>query len=267
MAFWGKAFIFNEYPCEEFELMLYDVGGDTQGGGAFASTVSIIEEVVGNRWKPYFYGVRYEKKLEMEIVFGVNQRRLDAEKYLDRYEIDEIASWLTGHDGYRWLEIEQEDMEYIRYRCIISDLSIVSYGHIPWAMKATIICDSPYGYLYPQEFEYEIDGETEFEFVNESSHNGYYMPMVEIRPAGGNTFSIQNMTDGGRTMTFTNLPETVGSITVDCDTCVITNDRDLNLYQYFNFQYLRLARGYNTIKATGNGTLIIRCEFPINAGG
>ena len=127
MAFWGKAFVFNDFPCEEFGLMLYDIGNETQGEGTFASTVSIVEEVVGARWKPWFYGVRYEKKLQMDIIFGVDERRLDKEKYLDRYEIDEIASWLTGHDKYLWLEIEQEDMEYVRYHCMISELSIVSY--------------------------------------------------------------------------------------------------------------------------------------------
>lgn len=267
MAFWGKAFLFNDYPCEDFGLMLYDIGGDAQGGGTFASTVSIVEDVVGNRWKPYFYGVKYEKKLELEIVFGVNQRRLDEEKYLDRYEIDEIATWLTGHNEYKWLEIEQEDMEYVRYRCMVSDLSIVSYGQIPWAMKATIVCDSPYGYLYPQEFTYSVNGSAQFDFLNESSHNGFYMPILEIRPKGGGTFSIQNITDNGRTTTFTNIPASVSSVVVNNDTCVITNDQDLNLYPYFNFKFFRLARGYNTIKVTGNGTLIIRCEFPINAGG
>lgn len=267
MAFWGKAFVFNDFPCEEFGLMLYDIGNETQGEGTFASTVSIVEEVVGARWKPWFYGVKYEKKLQMDIIFGVDERRLDKEKYLDRYEIDEIASWLTGHDRYMWLEIEQEDMEYVRYHCIVSELSIVSYGNIPWAMKASIICDSPYAYLYPQEFTYAINGTQKIEFLNESSHNGYYMPVLEIKMNGGGSISITNETDKGRTFRLTNVPAAVSDILVNNDTCVITNNADLNLYPYFNFKFFRLVRGYNTLSITGNCTLTIRCEFPINAGG
>lgn len=266
MAFWGKSFIFNDFPCEEFELMMYDIGDETQGESTFASTVSISEEVVGTRWKPWFYGVKYEKKLQMDLIFGVNERRLDKGKYLDRYEIDEIASWLTGHDKYMWLEIEQEDMEYVRYRCIVSDLSIVSYGNIPWAMKASIICDSPYAYLYPQEFTYEIDGTQTIEFLNESSHNGYYMPILDIQMNGG-SFSIKNETDNGRTFTLTNVPAAASNICVNNDTFVITNNADLNLYPYCNCKFLRLVRGYNTLLVTGNCTLTIRCEFPINVGG
>lgn len=267
MAFWGKKFIFNDFPCEEFGLMLYDVGNDQQGEGTFASTVSVVEETVGSRWKPWFYGVKYENKLQMEIVFGVDERRLDKEKYLDRYEIDEIATWLTGHDKYHWLEIEQEDMEYVRYKCIISELSIVSYGNIPWAMKASIECDSPYAYMYPQSFTYDINGTQQIEFLNESSHNGYYMPVLDISMSSGGTISITNNSDGGRTFMLRDVPASASNIHVDNDTCVITNNADLNLYPYFNFKFLRLVRGYNSLSVTGNCRLTITCEFPVNAGG
>lgn len=267
MAFWGKSFVFNGFPCEDFDLMLYDVGGESQGEGAFASTVSIVEEVVGNRWKPWFYGVKYENKLQMDIVFGVNENRLDKEKYLDRYEIDEIASWLTGHDKYMWFEIDQDDMEHVRYRCMVTDLSIVSYGNIPWAMKATLVCDSPYAYLYPQTFTYSINGTKKIEFLNEGSHNGYYMPILDITLNGEQSISITNETDGGRTFELNNVPAAATDIRVNGDTCVITNNANLNLYPYCNFKFLRLVRGYNTLSITGKCTLKILCEFPVNAGG
>ena len=92
MSFFGRSFVFNSIPCEAYELMMYDVGSAEQGGGEFASTVTIEEEVVGNRQKPYFYGVKYDRKLELQLVFGVNQRRIDSQKFLDRYEIDQIAN-------------------------------------------------------------------------------------------------------------------------------------------------------------------------------
>lgn len=267
MAFWGKTFVFNDISCEAFDLMLYDIGNDTQGEGTFASTVSIIEDVVGNRWKPWFYGVKYEKKLEFEIVFGVNTERIDRGKYLARFEIDEIASWLTGHDKYMWFAIDQEDMAHVHYRCIITDLSLVSYGNIPWAMKATITCDSPYAYLYPQEFSYEINGTKEIEFPNGSSHNGYYMPILDITTTGGGTISITNKTDNDRTFELKDMPASITNIRVNNDTCVITNNADLNLYPYCNCKFFRLVRGYNTLSVTGNCTLKILCEFPANTGG
>lgn len=267
MAFWGKSFIFNGIPCETFDLMLYDIGGDTQGEGSFSNISSIDEEYVGDRWRPYFYGVRYERKQTIEIVFGVNQKRIDNQKYLDRYELDAISSWLAGHKKYMWLEIEQNDMEYVRYRCMVSDLSIVSFGNIPWALRATITCDSPYAYLYPQEFKYTINGTSTIEFYNESSHNGNYYPEIDITFSSGNSFSIVNTTDDNKTMSFSGVPTTIRSIHINNDTCVITTPSGANAYPYFNFQFLRLKNGYNTLHVTGNGTLTIKCEFPISTGG
>lgn len=267
MAFWGNSFVFNDIPCDDYDLMLYDVGSTTQGTSKFASGVSIIEETLPSRYKPHFYGVKFDKKLEFTIVFGVNQRRIDAEKYLDRYELETIAFWLTGHDKYMWLEVEQDDLEYVRYRCIISNLEFVEYGNIPWALKATVTCDSPYAYLYPQVFEYDISGTETIDFYNESSHNGYFMPQLEIELSNGGSFSIINKSDNNRKFEFKNVPSSVKKLNVDNDRCIITNDKNLNAYPYFNFRFFRLVKGENRLQVTGNGKLRITCEFPVNVGG
>ena len=269
MAFLGHSFVFDGVPCENFELMLYDVGGES-GGGEIASTVSIVEEQLSSRWKPLFYGTKFENKLEFNIVFGPNMARLDKRMSFDRYEIEAIASWLTGHDGYRWLEIEQGDLEYVRYKCIVSSLQIVEYGRYPWAMQAHIICDSPYAYQYPQEFTYELyNSRRVVTFYNESSHNGFYMPRIEYTPRQSSmttTLNITNQTDGGRALTL-RIPAFTSFVSIDNDKCVITGEGCDNFYPYFNNVFLRLKRGYNVLSLFGAGTLKIICEFPVNVGG
>lgn len=266
MSFFGRSFVFNSVPCEAYELMMYDLGSAGQGGGEFASTVTIEEEVVGNRQKPYFYGVKYDKKLELELVFGVHQRRIDAQKYLDRYEIDQIANWLTGHSQYHWLEVEQHDMQLVRYNCICTGLNIVSYGNIPWALQAVFECDGPYGYMDEREFVYTVNGSSTISFFNESCSSDYYRPNITIDQTGG-TFSITNVTDGNRMFKLEDYPAAVQHVYVDNDHCVLTNDQDINLYPFFNYNFFRLKKGYNTLNVVGNGTLRIRCAFPINTGG
>lgn len=267
MAFWGKSFVFNGYPCEAFDLMLYDVGSDAQGAGQFASVVTVIEENLPSKWKPVFYGTKLEGKLQFDIVFGVNEERLDSNNYLDRYEMDAIASWLTGHDRYMWLEIEQEDMDHVRYRCMITGLVMVEYGNIPWAMKATVSCDGPYAYMTPHEYEYELNGTHTIEFYNEGSHNGYYKPVIQYTSSDGGDLEIVNLTDDNRTFKFTGIPAAAVTVNIDNENCVITNSADLNLYPYFNYKFFRLRRGYNILQITGYGTLKIICEFPVNVGG
>lgn len=267
MAFWGSAFAFDGKPCEEFDLMLYDIEGDEQDEGEFASGGTVVEEVVGKRWKPYFYGVKYERKLEKTIVFGVNQRRVDEGKFLDRYEIDAIAAWLTGHDGYREFTIDQDDMRHVKFKCIVTGLELINYGRVPWAMRATLSCDSPYAYMYPQEYVCALNGNATISLYNRSAHSDYYLPRLEYRPNAGGDLVIANASVGSREFRLTNIPASVAIIYVDNDTQVITCDQGLNLYPYFNLGFLRLTRGVNTLNATGNGELKIVCEFPVNAGG
>lgn len=267
MAFFGHSFLFNDTPCEAFDLMMYDIDGEEQGDTVFASVVSIQEEAVGSRYKPYFYGAKFEEKLEFDMVFGVNQSRINNEQYLDRYELDAVATWLTGRNGYDWLVIEQEDMTYARFRCMITELSVISYGQIPWALRARVVCDGPFAYMYPHCYKYDVDGELEFSFYNESSYNGYYYPLIQIDLAAGGDFELINETDGHRVFQFRNIPESVTHVSVDNDHYVITNDQDLNLYPNFNYNFFRLKRGYNKLHAKGPGVLSIICEFPVNPGG
>lgn len=268
MAFWGCSFSFNGIPCDDYDLMMYSVDGTDFSAGKFATGVSIVEDTVSTRWKPYFYGTQLKDKLTFSIVFGVNQKRIDKQLFLTRYELEIIASWLTGHNEYMWLEIHQEDLEFVRYKCIATALEIVEIEKMPWALKATFTCDSPYAYMYPQTFEYQINGDTTISFHNESSHNGYYMPKIEFDLKGSQSFSITNHTDGDNICAFTDLPTVINKVIIDNDHCIVTtNDSSLNPYPYFNFKFMRFKRGVNELTVTGNGVMRIICEFPINVGG
>ena len=266
MNFYGKTFYFNNIPCDAFDLMLYDIDGGGESEGEYASPVSIEEEAVGSRWKPYFYGVKYEERLTFDITFGVNTSRIDENRLLDRYETTAIADWLTGHDHYINLDIEQEDMKFVRYKAIITKLEMVTFGQIPYALKATVECDSPFAYMYPEENTFTITTSGTASIYNRSSLNGYYMPVITLSQSGG-TFSIVNTSDANREFKFTSLPGGTGLITVQNDNCLIKCANGLNLYPYFNNQFFRLVKGNNALTITGTGTLKIICEFPINIGG
>lgn len=267
MSATGETFSFNGKSCEDYQLMIYDIGGDDSGDSTFASVVSITEETVASRWKPYFYGTQFQEKLSFSFTFGVNQCRIDDGEYLTKAEIDDIATWLTGHDKYMWLEIDSDDMENIRYHCMITELKLVEFGHIPWAFEATVTCDSPFAYRTPGSQSFAINGTRQIVFNNLSSLNGYYYPEIHFDISSGGGFSIENMTDGGRTLTFADLPGSVHRVNVFNDSCVVTNDQDLNIYDKCNYNWLRFKRGENTLNVVGNGTLTINYEFPVNIGG
>ena len=85
---------------------------------------------------------------------------------------------------------------------------------------------------------------------------------------GGDSISIQNLSDNNRTFQFKGLPGGRSlTIYVDNKNQVITNSLDLNLYPYFNMKFMRLVKGDNLLKITGNAEVKFICEFPVNIGG
>ena len=85
---------------------------------------------------------------------------------------------------------------------------------------------------------------------------------------GGDSISIQNLSDNNRTFQFKELPGGNSlTIYVDNKNQVITDSMDLNLYPYFNMKFMRLVKGDNLLKITGNAEVKFICEFPVNIGG
>ena len=267
MSYYGSSFIFDGIPSEGYELMMYDVGLPSDSDVAFASTGTIQEEVIGKRWKPYFYGLQRGTKLQLVLTFGVNQHRIDNGQFLDRTEIAQIAAWLTGYDEYKFLSIDQEDMIGLRFKCIFTNLAIVPYGNVPWALRATVTCDSPYAYMLPEKFSQAVTDTRIFMLRNLSSLSGYYLPKVIIRLDGGNSFEVTNLSDNARSMAFFDLPDGISEIAIDCNLGLITSNTYANMYEHWNKKFLRLKRGVNKIKVTGRGSIEITCEFPVNVGG
>lgn len=273
MAFEGCGFAFDGLPSSEFGLEIYEMSSNTQGDSPFTSTGEILTDTINGKSHSYLYGVSQTTPLEFKLTFGVNRSSVDAHRPLDRWDMQAISAWLTGHNDneWKWLEIEQPDMETVRYRCLISELSPVSNGMETWAFSCRVRCDSAYGYTYPEKYMYRLTGEERDVFIfNKSSFGGYYYPKLEIFLTSGDSVSIVNEDDNGRAFVIDNLPPVMpATILVDNDHQVIKCDRTLDRapYAYFNMNYFRLKRGDNHLKINGNGRVHIICEFPVNVGG
>lgn len=267
MAFWGTEFIFDGVPCSEFGLMVYHFGSSGQEDVNFQNG-EIVEDRIPGRYDALTYGLVQNQSLEYTLVFGANMESIDANRSIDRYEVETIAAWLTGYSTRKWLTIIQDDMESFRYKCFISELKLITYGDMPWAFSCKVSCDSPFAYSLPEEYSYTVNGEEQVILFNRSSFNGFYRPAIEIAMHGGTDVSIQNLSDGNRTFQFAGLPGGNSLVIyIDNKNQVITDNMDLNLYPYFNMKFMRLVRGDNILKIKGRATVKFICEFPVNIGG
>lgn len=269
MAFYGCEFSFDGIPCSEYGLMVYTFGSSGQTDVAF-QTGDVAEERVAGRYDALMYGLNQNQSLEYTLVFGPNIDSVDADQPLDRYEVEAIAAWLTGHQTRKWLTIVQDDMSAFRYKCLISGLTLITYGDMPWAFSCKVSCDSPFAYTYPSIYSYTMSGASagiSVNLFNRSSYNGYYKPIIEIEPTTSE-IEIINHSDGDRSFKFSGLP--TGEpflISVDNKNQVITNSLDLNLYNMFGMQFFRMVRGDNLLTIKGGGEIRFLCEFPVSIGG
>ncbi|MDR1629244.1 MAG: hypothetical protein LBS36_03395 [Oscillospiraceae bacterium] len=247
--------------------MIYDFDSASQSNETVLSSIEIIEDRSQRKYSSTYYGTVQNKPLEFNLVFGKSIENNSSLTPLTRAEIESVSAWLTSINGYRWLEVQQPDLENIRYKCNITELKLGSVSWNPIVFICKVVCDSQFAYMYPEETVYEVDGEETFTFDNKSSYSGFYHPKLEIAPSVTNrNVSIVNISNNNRETLFTSIPGSVETIYIDGENGIITNSADLNLYDNFNFKFLRLKRGNNIIKISGKCTVKLLCEFPISVG-
>ncbi len=263
--------IFNSYEFSfggesslMYGLMIYDFDGKGQNDVSFGNKADIVETRTNNRIQPIHFGVNYHKTpLQFKLIFG-------SDKPLDRYDLENISFWLTGHQRYQWLSIDQPDMELFQFRCLITQLTPLSHGWLPVAFEATILCDCPYAYGHEFYNQYAINGTTNILFRNESSIREPIKPYLTFSPSSGTTeLKIINHSDNDRTFILSSLPTSSGmSIKIDNLNGIITESvYGYNLYEGFNLNLFRLVQGDNSLTISGNGTLALHGRLQYNIAG
>ncbi len=275
MSFHGTSMIFDGIACEEMGLALYDFDTVKQETTKFTSNLAVQEDRIGGRYRSLFYGGTVNEPLIFTMVLCVREDKAMRNEPLDRWDLQKVASWLTGHTSYKWLQIVQNDMKDVRYRCICSDLTVVEVAGSAWGFSCKVTCDSPYAYLTPMTYSFTATASQPASgiIVSESTHNGFYYPKLTITPKtnGGNlAVTISNNTET-ETFTMLGVPTKFGTISIDCENEVVTTESGDNPYGYIDFRngfhFPRFARGENTVTLTGAGTYQFVCEWPVNVGG
>jgi phage-related protein len=257
-------FTFDGVSSEMYGLHMFDIGDKKQKPVSFGNRASISETRSASRVRPMHYGVNYNASpLEFTLVFGA-----EGEKYLDRYEMEEVALWLTGHQDYKWLTICQSDLEHCMFRCIITQLTPIHVAWSPVAFEATVRCDCPYAYGYPFEETYRLSGTQTVIFRNNGSCREPIKPDISFVPSsGGGSLSIVNESDGGRELRLDSLPNSASAVTIDNEHGIIRGASGHNYYAGFNMNFFRAVQGDNRLTITGRGTLKISGRFLYNVAG
>lgn len=249
MGFWGSSFIFDGIPSITHNLFINSANsGGSLSEFVTSSDVEIFSEQIYRRPKVYFFGTSQSPVLEFDVEFT-------SPSEIDSVRSQAIQRWLFGHNQYKNLQIIQNDMQLIYYRCILSSPRILKSGREIYGYKATVICDSPFAWEFPKTISLSytdpVIAET-YNFVNLSDDNDYLYPSLEISINSiGGDISITNGNDSDREFLFSGLnPNEV--LTVDNSKGIITSSSGLNRLGLFNKKWLRFVPGLNSLEIAGN---------------
>lgn len=246
-------FLFDGESSIQHGLLVYDINSKKQDDVSFGNKADISEMRLPRRVQPIHYGVNYNKDpLQFKLVFG-------AQDYLDRYDLESISMWLTGHQDYKWLTICQPDIR-LDYRCIIRELTPISITWLPVAFEASIVCDCPYAYGDVFTETYSVTTPRDIIFRNSGTVREFIRPQLIFTPSASSgtvTWKIVNHSDGDREFKIEDIPAS-SVVRVDCENGIITDTvNHVNLYDGYNMNMFRLAPGDNQITITGTGTTVM----------
>lgn len=242
--------------------MLFDIGGKGQDDVSFGSKAEVVETRTARRVQPLHFGVNYNASpLQFKLTFG-------SDRALDRIELEDISYWLLGHQEYQWLTIDQPDLEHVQFRCLITELTPVTNGWVPFAFEATVQCDCPYAYSYPFSYTYTVDGSTDIVFCDDSTTHEYTRPNIHFIPSGGpSTLRITNADDGGRVFEMKDIPADCDIMVSNASGIITEANHRYNLYKGFNMYFFRTVHGDNHLHIEGSGELTISGRFFHNVAG
>lgn len=244
MTFYGKSFIFDGIPSENYGLYVVNFKSgeiDSPGG----SGIEIYKTEIYRRPVPFMYGVSQRPVLEFPITIG-------SPEYLSGADRSIIQSWLFGQSEYKKLQIVQCDLDTSYFNCLLTNPTIKYVGNLAIAWECTVVCDRPWAIEYPKTSSLPISGN--YNYFNKSANADYTYPSLTFTLSSiGDFFQIVNLDDVNRTFLFDDLTASE-SITVDNDRKIITSSLGLYRIDKFNLNWLRLKKGLNRLVITGQIT-------------
>ena len=124
-----------------------------------------------------------------------------------------------------------------------------------------------YAYGLPFDDNYTVRGTSNIIYYNDGSCRELMKPHITITlNAGCTEFSIDNKTTGKK-FELSGLPGDAMTIDVDNENCIMSERTgSVNIYNYFNFNFVGLASGDNEMIITGDADVRIQGRFLYNVG-
>ena len=263
----------------------------------------VIEDRIYRTPKPLYYNVVFDGKLELEFtVMNSDWSNMSANKVREvtrwlvsprRYlwftmadsaiceDLNEAVGWsdLEGdpvgatvpwygysdpvtHSALEWQELSPDGGT--NYHLIVTDVQPIIYGGVA-GLRVSAECDSPYAWSNEKTVTISSDSEStaSTQTIEVNADGGEFVfPAMSVSGSSATDLSIKNVTDSNRTMEYDAIPLNLGSVSINCERQIVVPPSGGSIGG-FNFTFLRLMPGENTIESKGIFTATLTYREPI----
>lgn len=254
--FFGRSFIYDGTPSERFGLYIGDIDGDSINRAMGNTSMEILEQKIWRNPTPYFFGGTPSPKLSFPF-------SAYSEEELDAIDFEVIQKWLFSSRTYKKFQIDQPDIQDIYFNAILQEPEILRVGNLIKGFSCTVECNSPFAFKYPQITTYSYSNNIVVDstetYYNLSDDVGSYLYpttlVVTMNNSGGN-FSITNLDDSSRIVSFTGL-STNEILTISPLYQTLSSSSGLKRLSNSNKKFLRLIPNKNRLRIQGNVSSIV----------
>lgn len=250
ILFYGRSFLYDNVPSELYGLYIMDIDTNEINKSMGNTSMTIMEKKIYRKPTPYFYGATPSPKLEFEF-------SAYSEEEIDAIQFEAIQKWLFSSRAYKPFAIDQPDIQDVFFNVILTDPKITRVGNLIKGFSCTVTCDSPFAYKYPKVTTYSYSGSTVDStevYFNMSDDTGDYLYPTTMTITMSNVdgdFSITNLDDANRVVSFTNLSANE-VLTISPLYQTISSSTGLLRLGNSNKKFLRLVPNRNRLRIQGN---------------
>lgn len=262
----GTDFTFNGKSLSDFGnyiLCSFDEKNTTEDT-SLNRTIS-KSSITQMKVRPNHFGITYDDVLTFNM--GIVKATGEA---LSFREYCILNAWLTSPGSPRSLTISDVESDYykeLEYFGMVTAITNFQPYDSKTGIDFTFTCDAPYPYSKEQIYDFTSEQSTSIAIENTSDEwEEEYYPILEITSLAAQTVTIRNSSHPDETLMSLEM-EKDQTLTIDNELCIIKDSRNLFCADRdFNFKFISLIPGENTISITGKCEGRFKCRFVRKAG-
>lgn len=243
-------FEYDGQYLSDYNFMICSFESSSGSEVVSAGSTITFNTVPRHRGKKYsLTGTQYDECIQSKFTIA-KKVCLDEDMMITKDEYRDLMRWLNRHEFLKFqiLDESEDFIEPCYFNASFNVEKRLINGKL-YGLDLTLETDKPFGYGEERVITLDMKAGEEYIVVDTSDEIGHIYPDLTIKCNAGGELKLTNLTfstDIGRDYMSIKDCKQTETITVYGDTFIIeTDSKEHNLYDSFNFNFLRIENAYN----------------------